>query len=41
MFREMDDDWTPDEDEWLQRDLRGIWAAVAPDRPYPLDAASS
>ena len=34
------DDWTPEEDDWLQRDLRGIWAAVAPGRPYPLDTAS-
>jgi hypothetical protein len=35
------DDWTPEEDDWLQRDLRGIWAAIAPGRPYPLDAADS
>jgi hypothetical protein len=35
------DEWTPEEEDWLQRDLRGIWAAVAPGRPFPLDTGSN
>jgi hypothetical protein len=35
------DEWTDDQINRLDRDLRLIWTAVVPDRPYPLDAASS
>jgi hypothetical protein len=35
------DDWTDDEADLLERDLRAIWTAVAPGRPYPLDASSN
>jgi hypothetical protein len=35
------DDWTDGEANLLDRDLRLIWAAVAPGRPYPLDAADT
>jgi hypothetical protein len=32
------DDWTDDEADLLDRDLRLIWTAIAPGRPYPLNA---
>lgn len=35
------DDWTDEEAPDLDRDLRAIWAAVAPAKPYPLTAPSS
>lgn len=34
------DDWTDEETNWLDRDLREIWEAIAPGRPYPLDESS-
>jgi hypothetical protein len=35
------DDWTDDEADLLDRDLRAIWTAVAAGRPYPLDVTNS
>ncbi len=35
------DEWTDEEADELDEDLRNIWNAVAPGRPYPLDSPSS
>jgi len=32
------DEWTDEEADELDEDLRTIWNAIAPDRPYPLDS---
>mgnify|MGYP001213163221 CR=1 FL=1 len=31
------DEWTDEDADELDRDLRLVWTAIAPDRPYPLD----
>jgi len=33
--------WTDEEADEMDEDLRNIWNAVAPGRPYPLDSPSS